>query len=154
MVWRSGPFGMQCGSTPRRAVIYGSIVNRADLRRLYDLDYVEAPDKPCLGCDQSPNVITYWNTVFGRLDTLAPARELGQPLHRSQHPCPQCNVCPAGVNGPVENVVEPPVTGAAKPFPSDETYEGHALTDLMRRHPRVQLTSAEHIRAARESASR
>jgi hypothetical protein len=128
MVWRSGFFGAQVGSIPRRAVIYGTLLNRADIRRLYDLDYVEAPDRPCLGCDNAAKTITYWNTRFARDDTLAPARELGQPLHRSMHPCSPCEVgCPAGI---------PPIEGAQsvlKRSSEEEVYEGDALTALLDR---------------------
>jgi hypothetical protein len=148
MVWTSGPFGGQIGGTPRRAFVYGSLVNRADLRRLFDLDYVEAPDRPCLGCDNAPLVITYWNTVFARQDTLSPMRELGQPLHRSQHPV--CESCPP---------VEPQ---SRRPFPTEgeEVIEGEALAAIARdgslrsgRSPSRSLGSLMRLRPSQQSTA-
>jgi len=139
MVWTSGTFGAQLGHTPRRAVIYGSLINRSDIRRLYDLEYVEAPDRPCIGCDQSPKVITYWNTVFARLDTLSPARELGQPLHRSMHPLPACENCPPA------DFLPPAPQHAARPFPTEgeEVLEGQALAAAIGEKSPVVLAGAE-----------
>jgi hypothetical protein len=149
MVWRSGFFGAQVGSTPRRAVVYGTLLNRADLRRLYDLDYVEAPDRPCLGCDNAARTITYWNTRFARDDTLAPARELGQPLHRSMHPCPPCEVgCPADIP-PVQGVVDP----LSKRTSEDEVYEGESLSALIAGHGTRSRRQASNIQASMSVAT-
>jgi len=140
MVWTSGTFGGQVCSTPRRGVIYGSLINRSDLRRLMDLEYVEAPDRPYIGCDNAPKVITYWNTVFARQDTLSPPRELGQPLHRSMHPQPVCEVCPT-----CPPAIEVEREQARRPFPKegDEVLEGDALTRVLNRERSVQLVGAQ-----------
>jgi hypothetical protein len=135
MVWSSGTFGGQIGSTPRRAVVYGSLVNRSDIRRLFDLEYIEAPDKPWIGCDNAPKVITYWNTKFVREGTLSPDRELGQPLHRSMHPLPDCETCPPSAEVHV-----------SRDSSNEIVFEGDALAQLIGTSRDVQLVSGgDHI---------
>ena len=148
MVWTSGPFGGQVCSTPRRGVVYGSLINRSDLRRLMDLEYVEAPDRPYIGCDDAPKVITYWNTVIARQDTLSPPRELGQPLHRSMHPQPVCEVCPT-----CPPVIQAEGEQARRPFPKDgeEVLEGDALTRVLNRGRSVQLVGAQSSQESKVS---
>ncbi len=155
MVWRMGTFGAQIGATPRRAVIYGSLINRADLRRLMDLEYVEAPDRPAICCDNAPKVITYWNTVFARHDTLSPMRELGQPLHRSLHPESECELCPSPAGDVIPHsapeTILPGGQGQARPFPKDEVYTGDDLARLLRKDTQFQRASAEEPVSAAHS---
>ncbi len=148
VVWTSGPFGAQLGSTPRRAVVYGSLVNRSELRRLFDLEYVEAPDRPWIGCDNSPKVISYWNSVFARGDTMAMPRELGQPLHRSMQPQLDCEHCP---HEPLPTDDAPPQ--AARPASADgqEILEGQALAEVLNRDRSVRSAGAETTAASRTS---
>lgn len=88
MVWSTGRWH----PTWHRAAVYGSLVNRADLRRLVDIDYTEGADIPWLCHDHAPEVLSYWNTRFSRDDTLLPLREIGQPLDGSMNASPDCEI--------------------------------------------------------------
>lgn len=73
----------KCGPLRRTALLYATMVNRADLRRLYDMEYTDNLCRPHLGCDRTAELITQWNTQFACEDTMRMPRELGQPLDGS-----------------------------------------------------------------------
>ncbi|MCA8996312.1 MAG: hypothetical protein KDA80_04990 [Planctomycetaceae bacterium] len=58
------------------ARLYYSMVNRADLRRIYAMSFVDPPTLIGSYYDHTPEVITHWNAEFERRDTMRPPREL------------------------------------------------------------------------------